>query len=358
MPYQDSFYTDFFFEPLTEDVEELLSRFQRTDSVRYEVFSAIWRDMKFPDIFNGITSGCEMKRLCHVALATAVKYFLPPFSYQIRVGGLYLMFAFYHTQRACTPLKIRVALKDWAHVQSFLHESKEALHHDVVYIYHKLAVSQAFHYTAMPHFLLFQKQQKPKQSLLIEFLSKPAALQELQSTEFLEEMVEIQSQYEKLKMATMEVTVEVNTIHSDFTSRLNKCMSEFIAWQQKDLPKEENARDEIKESPGDACSSRARLLSSIKQKSYSNVKKASKSRRHREVEKVEHSSSGGEQSQQPSSTKKQDSLRARTWKNLGKKDGRKTLAWLLSTPEFLDETQLRRHSQHQYAEYKVKKEAG
>ncbi|MEQ2276344.1 hypothetical protein XENORESO_018160 [Xenotaenia resolanae] len=359
MPYLPFFYTDFFYEPLTEDVEELLSRFQHTDSVRYGVFSAIWRDMKFSDVFIGISINSEMKRFCRVALATAVKYFLPPYSYQIRVGGLYLMFAFYHTQLASTPSKIRLALKDWVHVQRFLMESEEARHHDVVYIYHKLVASKAIHYTAMPHFLVFQKQQKPK--ICAEFLSWTAALKELQSAEILEEMAGIQSHYEKLKEVTMEVSFKVNMTYPDFTSDINKCMSEFFTWQQNALPKEKNAgADGVEETPEEYCSSRARLLSSIKQKSYSNVQKASKSRRHRGAEKVQDfSSSGREQFQNPSG-RKYVSLRARTWETLGGKDGKSNAqAWLLSTPEQLDGVPLKKMNQAApYREYKVMKEAG
>lgn len=33
------------------DCEELLSRFQKTESVRFETFSTLWREMKFSEIF-------------------------------------------------------------------------------------------------------------------------------------------------------------------------------------------------------------------------------------------------------------------------------------------------------------------
>lgn len=33
------------------DCEELLSRFQKTGSVRFENFAEIWREMKFSEIF-------------------------------------------------------------------------------------------------------------------------------------------------------------------------------------------------------------------------------------------------------------------------------------------------------------------
>lgn len=42
---------DFCRKQVKSDCEELLSRFQRTESVRFEVFSKIWREMKFSHIF-------------------------------------------------------------------------------------------------------------------------------------------------------------------------------------------------------------------------------------------------------------------------------------------------------------------
>lgn len=359
MPYIPPLYTDFFYEPLTEDVEELLSRIQRTDSVRYGVFSAIWRDMRFSEIFLGITSNSEMKRFCKVALATAVKYFLPPYSYQIRVGGLYLMFAFYHTQPASIAAKIRLALKDWGPVQRFLTESEEAEHFDVVYIYRKLVATGAIHYTAMPHLLTFQKQQQKPNigGQCGEFLSPTTALQELHSADILEEMASIHSHYEKLKEATVDVNLKVNMTQADFTSHLNKCMSEFFTWRQRGLDTEKSAEGEVNEAPEDDCSSRARLLSSIKQKSYSSVQV---SRRRRVVDTVDYSSSGGEQFQNSSGKKVHASLRARTWENFGRKSEKSNAkSWLLTTPEQLDAVPLRKMSQAAlYREYKVKKKAG
>ncbi|GLD70522.1 snRNA-activating protein complex subunit 1-like protein [Lates japonicus] len=340
MPRVQPVYSDFFFHPLTEDVEELLARFQHTDSVRYEVFSAIWREMSFSDVFRGITSVSEMKRFCRTTLATAMKYFLPPYSFQIRVGGLYLMFGFYHTQLAVPPVKIRLALKDWDLVQKFLKDSVEAGHHDVVYIYQKLVTAKAIHYTAMPHFLTFQKQRKPKKEpVCAEFLGRTTAVQELISAEILEELTNIQSQYEKLKEATVEVTCQATMIQQDFASRLKDCAAGFIAWQESTFlqhDKDKNSEDEEKPEESNSSRSRAQLLSSIKHKSYSNFQEASKSRRHRQPEAADSYSSGPEQVQETTASqrKRPPSLRARTWKNLGVAQEERTLqAWLLSAPE-------------------------
>ncbi|CAN9514587.1 unnamed protein product [Ophioblennius macclurei] len=299
------------FDPLlTEDVEEMLGRFQQLDSVRFEDFSAIWREMRFSDIFLGIDTQSEMRRFCKVALITAVKYFLPPYCYQIRVGGLYLMFALYQKQLFKPPMNIRLALRDWAHVQTFLLNSMRSGHHDAVYIYHKLVYAKAFHYTAMPQLLSFQKMRKPKkQTVCTEFLGRTTAVQDLFSASILEEVTNIQGLYETLKQATLGVGSQVAVTHRDFTSCLTDTMSEFIAWQEKKFPPQGSKKEEESSS-----SKRTKLLSSIKQKSYGNYQEASKHRRHRHVEVVGCQTSAPEQVQL---RKRPPSLRARTWRKHG-----------------------------------------
>ncbi|XP_053284362.1 snRNA-activating protein complex subunit 1-like [Pleuronectes platessa] len=342
MPRVPPIYTEFFFHPLTEDVEELLARFQQADSVRYEVFSAIWRTMGLSDVYLGCAGVGEKKRFSRVTLATAVKYFLSPYSYQIRVGGLYLMYGFYHTQPAVPPGKIRLALQDWDQVQKFLKDTVEAGHHDVLYVYKKLVAIKAIHYTAMPHLLSFIKQRKPKKEPVCEeFLGRATAVQELVSSDFLEEMINVQAQYEKLKEGTVEVSSQVTMTQQDFASRLKDTMSEFLTWQQKMFSqngKDKNSGDdeEEEEKPDEESSNRARLLCSIKNKSYSGVQEVTKGRRHRQTQVVDSSRSGAEHSQETGAghKKRPPSLRARTRQNLRVEPEKNKLnAWLLTAPE-------------------------
>ncbi|XP_074505150.1 snRNA-activating protein complex subunit 1-like [Sebastes fasciatus] len=340
MPRVQPLYSEFFYHPLTEDVEELLARFQHTDSIRYEEFSAIWREMSFSDVFIGIISEGEMKRFCRVALATAVKFFLPPYSYQIRVGALYLMYGLYYTQLATPPVQIRFAMRDWAIVQKFIKDSVDSGHQDIAYIIKKLVAAKAIHYVAMPHFLSFQKQRKPKREpLCAEFVGRTTAVQELASAEILVELANIQSQYENLKEATVEVKGHATMTHQGFSAGLKDCMSEFTTWQQKTFSqdnKDKNSdEEEDEETPTESSSRRARLLSSIKQKSYGIFPDASKSRRHRQGETVDSSGSGAEQLQDTALQRKRPpSLRARTWQSLGlTKENCKLQMWLLSAPE-------------------------
>lgn len=349
-------YSDFFDETLTRDVEELLSRFQEADTVRYADFSLIWREMSFADVFFGISRSSELKRFCRVALSTAMKYFLPPYSFQIRVGGLYLTFGFYHTQLAVPPVKIRLALKDCDAVQKFVKDSVDAGHHDVVYIYEKLVAARAFHYTAMPHYLEFQKRKNPKKEpVCASFLGRTSAVQDFNSSDLLEELRNVQIHYTKLKERTVEVGSQVGVIHPDLVSSLESSMTEFMTWQQKTFSQDQNdknsdddEKEEEKKRRGEVdSSSRARLLHSIKEKSFQNFQVASKSRRHRQTQLADSSSSGAEQVLDgPKKWQRPPSLRARTWKSLGFTEETKTHAWLLSAPEDWESKRTRGPSKH------------
>lgn len=326
MPKGPSIYSGSFYGPLTEDVEDLLARFQQTDSVRFQEFSSLWRDRSFSEVFLGLSSG-DLKRFSRICMSTAVRFFMPPHSYQVRVGGLYLMFGFYHTQRTCPPVKIRLALKDWVHVQDFLRDSVNRDHHDVVYIFQKLLADKAFHFTAMPQVLTFQKQQGPQTEEV--YLSRDRGVQDLISSELLDELSSVQDHYEKLKVT---VGCRVSMAHRDFSSRLMDCMS-----QETTVPSEtsEDKKAGAEDEQDEECSSRARLLSSIKQRSYGNFQEASRSRRHRKLEVVDLSSDVQPvQDVGPSQKKRPVSLRARTQKTLVVMEERSSVQrWLLSAPE-------------------------
>ncbi|ELV13937.1 snRNA-activating protein complex subunit 1, partial [Tupaia chinensis] len=101
---------------LQADCETLLSRFQETDSVRFEDFTELWRNMKFGTIFCGKMRNLEKNTFTKEALALAWRYFLPPYTFQIRVGALYLLYGLYNTQ-LCQP-KQKEMLNVHDHYQS------------------------------------------------------------------------------------------------------------------------------------------------------------------------------------------------------------------------------------------------
>ncbi|OBS73830.1 hypothetical protein A6R68_15631 [Neotoma lepida] len=135
---------------LQTDCETLLSRFQEMDSVRFEDFAELWRSMKFATIFCGKMRNLKKNMFTKEALALAWRYFLPPYTFQIRVGALYLLYGLYNTQLCQPKQKIRVALKDWEEVIRFQQELVNAQHFDAAFIFRKLRLDRAFHFTAMP----------------------------------------------------------------------------------------------------------------------------------------------------------------------------------------------------------------
>ncbi|XP_020569305.1 snRNA-activating protein complex subunit 1 isoform X1 [Oryzias latipes] len=325
---------DFCRRHVKSDCEELLSRFRRTQSVRFEIFSGIWRDMKFASIFYG-TMFHEKRPFARLVLDIASCYFLPPFSFQIRVGGLYLLHSLYHSQDTVPPeqvcslpacytsflfwLQIRLALKDWEEVKKFERDAVNAQHFDVVFILHQLMSCKAIHFTAMPTLIMFPKKRKVERSVLCEdFVERVARPQELINIDLLEELSNVHELYEKMKssVTSQAESSSMNLTHKDLTSRLRGAVIDFHNWQQT-----KNGVDE-EEVSGEGTSSqlesskRAELLASIKSKAFGEAAEMCKSRRHRQVE-VDHPVSE-EESPHPSGRSRisKPSLRARTAENI------------------------------------------
>ncbi|TRZ02163.1 hypothetical protein DNTS_007282 [Danionella cerebrum] len=139
--------SEYFRAPFISDLEELLGRFQQTESVRFEDFSDVWREMDFCRLFlqdcsnfvtvplfllySGIEYFNEKRAFTQVTFNVAYKYLLPPYSFQIRVGALYSIYGLYNTQVAWPKEKVRIALKDWYKVQTLIAEAESYQHLDI-----------------------------------------------------------------------------------------------------------------------------------------------------------------------------------------------------------------------------------
>ncbi|XP_041810188.1 snRNA-activating protein complex subunit 1b [Chelmon rostratus] len=309
---------DSFVKQVKSDCEELLDRFQQTDSVRFEVFSQIWKEMKFSQIFYG-TVKREKRAFSRLILDTTSCFFLPPFSFQIRVGGLYLLYSLYQCQTALPSEQIRLALKDWEDVKKFERDAVDAKHLDVVYILRQLMFHKAFHFTAMPTPLTYKKKRKVERTVLCEkFMERASRPQELISVELLEELSNIHEIYEKLKTSVLSTTEEAasstSLIRKDLVPQLRGTVVDFYKWQQRKDGTDEGEDSGEEASSQVECSQRAERLASIKSKAYGQAAEASKSRRHRQVE-VDSTEPGPSHSPAYSRTNK-PSLKARSSKSV------------------------------------------
>ncbi|KAG5857718.1 snRNA-activating protein complex subunit 1b [Anguilla rostrata] len=338
---------DYFIEPVKSDCEDILSRFQRTESVRYEEFAAIWRKMDFPSIFYGKMAANEMRAFSRLILTTAYPYLLPPYNFQIRVGGLYLLYGLYYTQLVAPKEKITIALKDWENIMKFQQDAMNSRHYDVCYIFRKLISEKAFYFAAMPKHLYFHVKRKPKrQEVCEEFRDRPARVKELITTETLEEIMNVQEHYEKVKAAVSTTPGQpdpaVNLINKHLGPMVQSTVMEYQNWlDEVAVRKNESGDAAAAADPGEGTSTqgdssrRAELLASIKSKSYGHLVEASKSRRHRQVE----LDTSGPEIKQESTRKTIPCLQTRTMKNLISKGKVKeevmecTRHWRLSVTE-------------------------
>ncbi|KAK5857847.1 hypothetical protein PBY51_011063 [Eleginops maclovinus] len=271
---------------VTSDCEKLLSRFHETDSVRFQVFSKIWREMNFSQIFYG-TVNHQKRAFSRLILDSAYSFFLPPFSFQIRVGGLYLLYSLHQSQTAAPPEQIRLALKDWEDVKKFEKDAMDAQHLDAIYILRQLMLKKAFHFTAMPTHLAFKKLRKKEVPALCEkFIERACRPQEFINNDLLEELSNIHELYGNLKSSVSETSKEssVNLIRQDLIPRLRRTVVDFHNWQHRKGDSEEEEGSGEGASSQQDCSRRAGLIASIKSKAYGEAPEARRSRRHRQVE--------------------------------------------------------------------------
>uniref|UniRef100_A0A671LEF0 Small nuclear RNA activating complex, polypeptide 1b n=1 Tax=Sinocyclocheilus anshuiensis TaxID=1608454 RepID=A0A671LEF0_9TELE len=273
---------DHFREPVKTDCEELLFRFQATESVRYEQFLESWRDMDFSSIFHGKPEPNERRRFARLILSLASPYFFPPYIFQIRVGGLYLLYGLFNTQLATPREKIRIALKDWKDVMPFQKDAVNAQHYDHIpnnpFVIGLTAQSDGKAFiNHVGEWLLCDKDGR-RRKICEEFVDPPSRPQELVSTDVLE--VSHHGNITGLKKAIFtEPDPNLNIVQQNLVPKLNIAVFAYSNWQMND-------------AVSICSSSRAQLLALIKSKSYGQVIEVKidhcikRSRRHRQTELV------------------------------------------------------------------------
>ncbi|XP_073427132.1 snRNA-activating protein complex subunit 1 [Dendrobates tinctorius] len=287
------------FPGIKEDCESFLGFFQATDTVRFEEFLSIWKGLKFHTIFYGGMRSLESNRFTREVLSVASTYFLPPYTFQIRVGAMYLLYGLYNTQLCQPKQKIRLSLKDWTDVEQLHQEIISAQHLDAVYIFRQMRRMRAFYFTAMPTMLTFKSQRSIQPEVSKEeFLEKKDRVADLITSESLEEIMNIQEHYQKTKChlsyGKSQPDKTLNLIKEDFTDNLQSLVEGYQFWkQEKRAPRTNNDDEQEGTSQESEGSERARHLAQLKSKTYSAVTQAVKSRRHRQVEMLTSSAEAG-----------------------------------------------------------------
>ncbi|NXW76643.1 SNPC1 protein, partial [Hirundo rustica] len=222
---------------LKEDCEELLGAFLQADTVRFERFAELWRERRFHTVFYGRMRALQRNKVTKKTLDLAQQYFLPPYSFQIRVGGLYLLYGLYNAQLCQPKQKIRIALKDWPEIQKFQQDLLDSQHYDAAYILRRLRLARAFHFTAMPKLLTYRTKKKIGEKYFKEEFKDPCnRVSNLITNDVLEELMNIHDHYQKMKCVISadksQPDKALSLIKDDFVFNLKDIALQHQEWQQ------------------------------------------------------------------------------------------------------------------------------
>ncbi|XP_022090796.1 serine/arginine repetitive matrix protein 1-like [Acanthaster planci] len=268
---------------LREDIEHLLEQFLLTQNVRFQMFAEEWRKLNFTFIHFGIEKGQEKKEAMQEAFRITTEYFLPPYDLQWRVGALYILYALYMTQPHVPKFKIRISLDQWKSVASLVDTLQSQGHLDTLYVFHKMTVSKAFMFTAMPKKMIFhasymegKSDQNPTERWLERH--RHSLMTECFDDNTLELHHGLHEQYQntKLKLSLHDNTslmIVRESITEYIVKRFEKLEADFEA--SHEVNQTSNASDSETED-------RSLKISQIKARSYSTVTNETRSRRHRQ----------------------------------------------------------------------------
>lgn len=164
---------------LQYDIEKLLTTFVETDSVRFQDFSKIWRNLNMSRIVNGRVTHNDYRVILEDAYRICLIFITSQYNEQVRIGALYTLYSFYFSfnftkpaettgqndkdeipskttpnlrkkltlhqyHRNCAPIQIRIVPEYWNHLQSLLAWIRQNDHIDAEYVFKKLEISHSF----------------------------------------------------------------------------------------------------------------------------------------------------------------------------------------------------------------------
>ncbi|GFR97857.1 snRNA-activating protein complex subunit 1 [Elysia marginata] len=130
---------------------------------------------------------------------------MPPYQFQVRVGGLYLMYAVYQIQPISPKAKIRLTSQQWDDALYFQQQAKLQSHLDVVYIFNRLIQEQAFQFCFTSQEIGTQPNshegEDAEVDLADEMKEEKCIINKLFNYENLEQLSYLQDQYQRMKVA-------------------------------------------------------------------------------------------------------------------------------------------------------------
>ncbi|BFZ03416.1 hypothetical protein BsWGS_06455 [Bradybaena similaris] len=186
------------------DLKRFMSKFLECNTVRFEQFVNVWRDNNMVYLCAGRATDREAREFLELVLQIAQEYLLPPYLFQVRVGGLYILYAIYEIQPVSPKVKIRMTPSHWQETVFFQQQAAQQNHLDVVYVFQRLVQEQAFLFCFTPSEMSLYSAMKDTDEIVDDLddtmKEEKTVVTSLFTYESLENLSYLQDQYQQMKI--------------------------------------------------------------------------------------------------------------------------------------------------------------
>ncbi|XP_067932469.1 snRNA-activating protein complex subunit 1-like [Watersipora subatra] len=132
---------------IKEDFSSFIHHFTERNTLRYEDFAELWKELGMPYLFAG-RKDYELRETVGCALAIAVHFFNFGTNNQTKICSIYLLYAVYETQGLYPKARIRVTASQLNAFVAFVDDMASKQHYDFVFVFTRLRMERAFLYVA------------------------------------------------------------------------------------------------------------------------------------------------------------------------------------------------------------------
>lgn len=133
-----------------DDCDELIHRCLQVETLTFEVFSDIWKDMQLSCIFQGRSSGAEIAELSEEVIHIAKHYMVADTSnFEESVAGLFLVYSLMHLQPYSTFASLRIVQEDVPALERIELVARRNRRPDVLYVLGSVLIQGPVQYHAV-----------------------------------------------------------------------------------------------------------------------------------------------------------------------------------------------------------------
>ncbi|XP_067002537.1 snRNA-activating protein complex subunit 1 [Anabrus simplex] len=235
------------------DCHNLIQEFIKLNSVRYDDFAEVWRNMKFSFIYCERKSFDELVEFTEELFRIAKEFWLKPREFHNKIGGLYMLYGLYFKQPTGHWIKIRITLDEFKEIRKFHDTVRQDRHHDANFILSKLVYVGAFHFCATTYVHGMEKKFRKyfeKDRSLLESKESPPPYVDFINNDLLAKVETAMKAYHETKclLQGAQSSGPANTL-----SYANRHVASIVSEKLKQLVDstiEEDKTDEVTANPG------------------------------------------------------------------------------------------------------------